>query len=81
MFGHLTVCYTRQRIRSEFKGHRDSQRYEVIGTDLDSVAIMSFVDWMDERTIYHIHFEDDRHYWISLGRQREWFRRVADNAA
>jgi len=81
MFGHLTIRYTRHRMRSEFKGHRDSQPYEVIGTDSDSVAIMVYVGWMEERMIYHIHFEGDRHYWIAIGRQREWFRRVADHAA
>lgn len=80
MFGHLTIRYTRQRAHAEFKGHKDSQKYEVIGRDSDSVAIMFYVDWMEERRIYHIHFEDERHYWISIGRQREWFRKVTSNA-
>ena|SRR2546421_8251607 len=28
---------------------------------------MSYLGWMEERRIYDIHFEDDRHYWISIG--------------
>lgn len=81
MFGHLTIRYTRQRMHSDFKGHRDSQPYEVIGADSDSVAIMAYVTLTEERTICHIHFEGDRHYWIAIGRQREWFKRVPDHAA
>ena len=81
VFGHLTIRYTRQRTHSNFKGRSDSQPYELIGSDSDSVAIMSYVDWMQERRIYHIHFEGTHHYWVAIGRQREWFRRVKDDAA
>ena len=81
LIGHLTIRYTRLRIRSEYKGHKDSQPYEVIGIDTDSVALMVPVDGMEERRIYHVHFEGDNHYWITIGLQREWFRRVVDRAA
>ena len=80
IFGHLTIRYTRQRMHSDFKGQKDSQPYKVIGSDSDSVAIMSYVGWMEERRIYHIHFEGERYYWITIGRQREWFKRVRNHA-
>src|SRR4051794_1830606 len=55
MFGRLTIHYTRQWMRSEFKGHKNSRLYEIIGADSDSVAIMVYVDWMEEWRISHIH--------------------------
>jgi hypothetical protein len=76
LFGHLTIRYTRGRIYSDFKGSKESQEYEVIGADASSVAIMHGCAGTKERTICHIHFDGDRRYWISLGGQREWFRRI-----
>jgi hypothetical protein len=76
LFGHLTIRYTRQRAYTDFKGSKQTKEYELIGVDADSVAIMSECGWSKQRSIYHIHFDGDRHYWISLGDQREWFRRI-----
>ena len=76
LFGHLILRYTRQRVYIEFKGHNESRSYKVIGRDSESVAVMSYVAWMEEDRICHIHFEGDRYYWITIGSQREWFRKV-----
>jgi hypothetical protein len=75
-FGHLILRYTRTRIYSDLKGFQDTETYEILGADSNSVAIVVRGPLPEQGTIYHIHFEGDRHYWISLGRQREWFRRV-----
>ena len=73
IFGHLTLRFTRSRLHSEFKGHRDVQEYKVVASDSDSVAIVHWNGLLEERRIQHIHFEGE-YYWIALGRNREFFR-------
>lgn len=70
LFGHLKQLYTPRYVTSDLKGFCGRDRYEVVAMDADSVAIL----WGTGQ-ILHIHFEDDW-YWISLGRNREWFKRV-----
>jgi hypothetical protein len=77
IFGDLSVTYTRTRIRGVFREHRYVQRYELLAVDGDSVAIryedtLLFGSWR----IQHIHFEGCDRYWIALGCNREWFKRV-----
>jgi hypothetical protein len=77
IFGKLRITYTRTRIRGIYGDYRFAQRYEVVATDSDSVAIR----YEDKQVtgqwrIQHIHFEGENHYWIALGRNREWFKRV-----
>jgi len=76
MFGHLLIRYTRQRMHIEFKGESSSQSYDVLGSDADSVAIAHGSSL--GQSIQHIHFAKVDRYWIAIGRQREWFRRVHD---
>lgn len=76
IFGHLEIRYTRQQMHTVFKGQRDCQPYEVIGCDSDSIALMCYVGWLEEKRIYHLHFEGENSYWLAIGRQREWFKRV-----
>jgi hypothetical protein len=75
IFGHLTIRYTPRRAYTEFKGTRSFRDYEVIAIDSSSVAILAFDVVRGERRIRHLHFEGDC-YWLALGRNREWFRRV-----
>lgn len=70
LFGHLKLHYTARYLYSDLKGFRERAQYEVVAMDADSVAILC-----SPEQIQHIHFEDG-HYWISLGRNREWFKRV-----
>ena len=76
LFGHLTLRFTQQRIYSDFKGSHQVVKYDVIGADSSSVAVLAWCSLYEEERIQHIHFEDDRHYWIALDGQREWFRRI-----
>ncbi len=69
LFGHLKLRYTPRFCFSDLKGYQERGPYEVIAIDTDSVAIMS------AGQIQHLHFEGE-HYWISCGRNREWFKRV-----
>jgi len=75
IFGHLTLRYTQTRLYSDYQGHKETQQFEIVATDSDSVAITLWDSELKEFRIRHIHFEGDR-YWISIGRQREWFRKV-----
>jgi hypothetical protein len=78
MFGLLRVTYTRTRIRGVFRDYRFTQRYELLAADSDSVAVRYEDSQLTgEWRIQHIHFEGRDRYWIALGRNREWFKRVA----
>lgn len=77
IFGHLCVTYTRTRMRVVFREESFVQRYELLAADGYSVAIrcedtLLFGSWC----IQHIHFEGADRYWIALGCNREWFKRV-----
>lgn len=74
LFGHLKLRYTRKYVYSDYQGTKDRQPYEVLGCDSFSIAIAIGNSILGEALIYQLNFEGDA-YWISLGRQREWFRR------
>jgi len=81
IFGKLRVTYTRTRIRGIYGDYRFTQRYEVVAKDSDSVAIRyEDTQVTGQWRIQHVHFEGQNRYWIALGRNREWFRRVTDDA-
>jgi hypothetical protein len=56
-------------------GEPQSTPYRVMARD----AASTVVEWFDETAgsnrLTQINFEDNR-YWVSMGRFREWFRRV-----
>ncbi len=74
LFGHLKLRYTPRFVYSDYKGMKSREPYEVLGSDSFSVAIATGEPVTGEVRIYQMNFEDGG-YWISLGRQREWFRR------
>ena len=76
MFGHLRLTYTRRQVLGILRDYRFTRAYEVLATDAGSVAIRYYYKLTNEWLIEHIHFHDDRHYWIALGYHREWFRKV-----
>ena len=77
IFGKLRLTYTRTRIRGVYGDYRYTPRYEVLGADSDTVAIR-FEDTQvtGEWRLQHLHFEGRDRYWVALGRNREWFKRV-----
>ena len=80
-FGYLRLKYTRRQIYGVLRDYRYTQPYEVLASDADSVAIRCYCKITPEWFIAHIHFHGQRHYWISFGYIREWFRRVKDDVA
>lgn len=76
IFGHLRVTYGRKYIRGVLEDYKFVGPYEVLASDEDSVAIRVYCKTTENWDIRHIHFHDSEHYWISLGFNREWFKRV-----
>lgn len=77
IFGHLRITYTPTRVRVIFHDTEAVGSYELLATDPESVAIRHGVLGLDETPrIQHLHFEGPDRYWIALGPNREWFKRV-----
>ena len=76
IFGRLKITYTRRRIHSVLGRWRYAGQYHVIGRDANSVAIMYWDVLCQEWQIEHIHFDGKDSYWVSVGWNREFFRRV-----
>jgi len=74
LFGKLELRYTKTRVYSSYGDYKTVSRYTVVAKGADSVATVS-ENPIAGKQIFHIHFEGD-YYWISLGRFREFFRRV-----
>jgi len=74
LFGKLELRYTKTRVYSIYGDYKTVSRYTVVAKNADSVATVC-ENSIAGKQIFHIHFEGD-HYWISLGRFREFFRRV-----
>ena len=76
-FGKLELRYTPTRCYSRLGTHVAVSRYSVAAKDPWSAAIVVF-NSMIGKQIVHIHFEDENHYWVTLGsgRMREFFRRL-----
>lgn len=81
LFGKLVVTYDRTYMTAEMpatRGYsvwRNSIPYRVIGSDKDSIAILSKDP---ERRIEHIHFEGPDRYWLYLFGTgwKEYFDRI-----
>jgi len=76
LFGHLRLSYGRKYVRGVLKDYHFTDLYEVIASDEDSVVTRVYSKVLEQWTLYHIHFVDEDHYWISIGFNREWFKRV-----
>jgi hypothetical protein len=76
LFGKLVVRWGRKRVYSELDGHRNSQNYEIIAADSESVVVRYFCDVFKEDRLQQIHFEGE-YYWIGLGGHLcEYFRKI-----
>jgi len=78
LFGKLVLRYTRTHCYSDYDGHRTAARYKVVAKDACSVVTISESPIAGKR-IFYIRFEGD-HYWICLGRFREYFKRIKKTA-
>ena len=75
-FGKLAMRYTAARVFTNLEGEATQCPYRVVAKDPESVAIVCRTEGRDE--IRHIHFIGDNLYWVSVGRNREFFARVVD---
>jgi hypothetical protein len=75
LFGKLVVRWGYRKFRSDLEGYKDSEPYEVVASDAESVVVR-FLDTGDPRgRLRQIHFEGD-YYWLWAGGIREYFKRV-----
>jgi hypothetical protein len=82
IFGRLALTYTRTRIRGVLRRYRFIQSYKLLAADSDTVAIIYHDSQLtSEWRIQHIHFQGTDRFWIALGPNREWFKRVKKRAA
>lgn len=78
IFGKLRLRYTRTRCYYEYEELKGVQTYRVIAKDCDSVVVREFDPIYGKERLRHIHFEGKgKYYWISLGKIREHFKRIA----
>lgn len=77
MFGKLRLRYTRTRCYYEYEGCKGVETYRVIAKDCDSVVIPGFDPIYGEERLHQFHFESNGQcYWISLGKVREYFKKI-----
>ena len=76
LFGKLVLRYTRTRCYATLGDYKEVSRYVVVAKNATSVVICMPSDLTGDQDISHIHFVG-RHYWITLGPIREYFRKIA----
>jgi hypothetical protein len=81
LFGRLKIKYTRTKLHTWMDGKKlDVQNYETLACDSQSVAIVCPTVLEPEGRIYHINFEGNDAYWISLSSSNvEWFKRDTED--
>jgi len=75
IFGKVRVTYTRKRVRFVLGKWQHVGDYRILGRDPHSLAIM-YWDMGQEWRVQHIHFDSSDSYWVPVGWNREFFRRV-----
>ena len=70
----MEITYTSTHINSEFEGVKSKNRYEVLGSDEYSVAIMIHGKPWDE--IRHVIFDSPNQHHVLAGINLEYFTRI-----
>ena len=76
LFGHLEIRYTARWCSVELKGSKSKWPYHVLAINYNSVVIAKLDTATNEEQFSILTFEGDW-YWIPLGQNREWFRKIA----
>ena len=77
IFGKLVIRWGRTKCYTEQEGHRDSQPYEIVATDENSVIVRSEDAAFGGEMLLQIYFVGKDHYYVSTRwGMIEWFRRV-----
>lgn len=78
--GKLTVRYTDIEVQTEFGGNKTACSYRVIASDEDSIELICLTEnsagteGIEEKRL--IHFLTPDMYWIRIGTNKEFFRRI-----
>jgi hypothetical protein len=77
IFGKLRLRYTRTRVYCDLQGFKTVECYRIVAKNSDSVVVTGCNALFREEELQHVHFEQGgKYYWISLGKIREYFRRI-----
>ena len=74
LLGKLTVRYTKARVFTDFEGDKTVCPYSVVVVEPDAVVIRCRTGGRDE--IRRINFAQPDVYWVDMGSNREYFRRL-----
>jgi hypothetical protein len=77
IFGKLQVTYGARRHTMQYDDQTFSSTYDVEARDSSIVVIRIHEDGKGPGHLQCLNFETPDLYWISIGWNREWFRRVA----
>lgn len=78
IFGKAKFTYTAETITTDFDGKVESQSYQVVGKDADSVTIKALSPLTKQDETFRITFVGNDTYWVDIpgGKLRECFRRI-----
>jgi hypothetical protein len=82
LFGKLVIRFTRTKCYTTLNGFTEVTPLRIVAKDADGVVIVSRAPLTGDDLISHLRFEEHprggapRYYWISLGKFREYFRRL-----
>ena len=77
IFGKLVLMYRQKTVVSLFEGVKTTEHYRVLGEDSGCAVIRALNPGPLGKRYVMVHFENDDCYWISLGKYREFFRRIS----
>jgi hypothetical protein len=76
--GKMRITYTATTLTTDVDGAVESQSYQVVRKDADSVTIKAWSPLTKEEVNFHIRFDGTDTYWVDFpsGKGSECFRRV-----
>jgi hypothetical protein len=78
LFGKMTITYAAKTYTTEFDGKLDTQPYQIVSKDRDSVVLKSWSPIENKEVQFRIRFTDSGTYWVDVESFAisECFRRV-----
>lgn len=77
IFGKLKLHWTRTNVHSNYDGFSESQTYDVLASDSQSVVIRIYENLFEEYELKQMFFEGTEYYWVYVGGNlREYFKRI-----
>ena len=78
LFGKMIITYAAKTLTTELDGKLDTQPYQIVSKDRDSIVLKSWFAISNKDEQFHIRFTDSDTYWVDVeGFQvSECFRRV-----